>query len=113
MGLFSTALSITADAAFITTSLAAVRHFTGFSVHRVANLIKNDSVKKAAVVYLNSGEFIFDKSLDIINNKVQSNNNNNNNSLPPNQQDNNNNNNNQNNNTTTNPYSKKIDIKID
>eukprot|EP01133_Synstelium_polycarpum_P015302 gene15302-18122_t len=64
--LFSYFCSIATDAAVITTGLAAVRHFTGFSVHRVAHLIKNDSAKKAVLVYLNSGELIFDKASDVI-----------------------------------------------
>ncbi|GAM18734.1 hypothetical protein SAMD00019534_019090 [Acytostelium subglobosum LB1] len=70
MVLFSQLLSLATDAALITTGLAGIRHLTGFSVHRATNFIKNDSVRKAAVIYLNSGEFIYDKSIDIIKSQV-------------------------------------------
>ncbi|EFA86019.1 hypothetical protein PPL_01252 [Heterostelium album PN500] len=70
MGLFTSLLSIGVDAAIVSTGLAGIRRYTGFSVRGVANMIKNEKIKNAAVVYLNSGEYIFDKSVDIVNSYI-------------------------------------------
>ncbi|KAN0040681.1 hypothetical protein ACTA71_009019 [Dictyostelium dimigraforme] len=66
--LFSGIVSFVADAAVVSTSIALFRHFTGFSLLRSANKIKNDKIRTGLLVYLNSGELIFNKSLEMVRN---------------------------------------------
>ncbi|KAM9975981.1 hypothetical protein ACTFIR_009822 [Dictyostelium discoideum] len=66
--LLSSIVSFVADAAVVSTSIACLRHFTGFSLLRPANKIKNDKIRTGLLVYLNSGELIFNKGLEMVRN---------------------------------------------
>ncbi|EGC35416.1 hypothetical protein DICPUDRAFT_33450 [Dictyostelium purpureum] len=58
--LFSHIVSFVADAAILSTGVAAVRHFTNYSL-------------TGLLIYLNSGEMIFNKGLEIVKNSSSKN----------------------------------------